>query len=83
MPMPDRCAFYINLYANPDGPAPYSSAHICLADALDELAHAEADGFGPYQSTIEVTTGPNGSVARMIDLSRAAKVLLLETQAGA
>jgi hypothetical protein len=47
------------------------------------LAHAEADGFGPYQSTIEATTGPNGSVARMIDLSRAAKVLLLETRAGA
>ena len=66
---PVHPTIYINLFADADSRAPFTSAHLSVGDAVDELATSAEMGFGPHQATLKVETVGNRLVVAAVDLS--------------
>jgi hypothetical protein len=80
---PVHPTLFINLFADADSRAPFTSAHISAADAVDELATSTEMGFGPHQATLKVETVGNRLVATAVDLSAEVEAYRRELQADA
>ena len=78
---PVHLTIFINLFADADSRAPFTSAHISAGDAVDELATSIEMGFGPHQGTLKVETVGNRLVATAVDLSAQVEAYRRELQA--
>jgi hypothetical protein len=72
---------FINLFADADSRAPFTSAHMSAGDAVDELATSTEMGFGPHQATLKVETVGNRLIATAVDLSAQVEAYRRELQA--
>jgi hypothetical protein len=78
---PVHPTLYINLFADADSRAPFTSAHMSAGDAVDELATSAEMGFGPYQATLKVETVDNQLIVAAVNLSAEAEAHRQELRA--